>query len=77
MSILFKYTVFNVLAAPVLIPLNTVMTSLQMSVLGHRNLYGSPSNPNSTELVRKRSQMTAIDKRSIELMAKVTRTPRN
>lgn len=64
-------SLFTFCLSPLLIPLNTIMTSLQQSVAGHKNLYGSFGDPNTTELVKQRSQMTAIDKRNIEILIKV------
>ena len=67
----FDFNIGNLVLAPLLIPLKTITTALQQSISTHRNLYGNMNDPNSTELVKKREQMTAIDKRRIEILVKV------
>ena len=47
------------------------MTSLQLSVAGHKRMFGSFGDPNSTELLKPVSQMNAIEKKKYEIYIKV------
>lgn len=60
-----------IILSPLFMPFVNVMTSLQLSVAGHKNIYGSFGDPKSKELLKPVAQMTSLEKRKYEIYIKV------
>ena len=53
-------------------PLNTIYTSLQLSVGAHKHIYGVQNDYTKQGLVKLPNELTLTHKRKIEAMAKVS-----
>ena len=52
-------------------PLHTIGTTLQLSVLGHKELFGRPVEKTAEGLIKIPTELTVQEKRKYEMMIKV------